>query len=486
MPSRLKVFLIQVTAGLCVSTSLFGAPGDEHYTLLSRSKAGALEVRLDESQRQWIKSRNQLTLGTSAPDYPPFDLTTSGQDYEGFTADYAGLLEKTTGLPVKVQRFDSRGAAIAALENGEVDLLGTANGFEAGNAGIALSIPYAVDQPVLVTREGETRSLTDGLAGLRLSMVYHYLPLAEVTALYPKAIITSYPSYQNAINAVAFDQADVFLGDTISTHYMINKGYLNNIRMANFGKHEAYGFSFAVNRNNSELLGIINTMIRAIPTSERESIAKRWSAGSDILLTDQKLQLTEREERWLAHHPIVRVVVNEAFAPLTFFDSNGNFRGVTADLLELIRLRTGLRFDIQHSRSDDEMIRQIKDNKADVIAPLLPSAQRQTQLNFTRPFLENSYVLLTRKAADSPTNLEQLQDKRLAIARGNPLMDYLRREFPRIRLIETPDTFSAVELLAEGQTEGAVSSLIIANYFISSRLFEHTLQISTTIGTEQA
>jgi two-component system sensor histidine kinase EvgS len=485
MPSRLKVFLIQVTAGLCVSTSLFGAPGNEHYTLLSRSKAGALEVRLDESQRQWLKRKNQLTLGTSAPDYPPFDLTTSGQDYEGFTADYAGLLEKTTGLPVKVQRFNSRGAAIAALENGEVDLLGTANGFEAGNADIALSIPYAVDQPVLVTREGEIRSLTEGLAGLRLSMVYHYLPLAEVTALYPKAIITSYPSYQNAINAVAFDQADVFLGDTISTHYMINKGYLNNIRMANFGKHEAFGFSFAVNRNNPELLGIINTMIRAIPTSERESIAKRWSAGSDILLTDQKLQLTDREERWLAHHPIVRVV-NEAFAPLTFFDSNGNFRGVTADLLELIRLRTGLRFDIQHSRSDDEMIKQIKDNKADVIAPLLPSAQRQTQLNFTRPFLENSYVLLTRKAADSPTNLEQLQDKRLAIARGNPLMDYLRREFPRIRLIETPDTFSAVELLAGGQAEGAVNSLIIANYFISSRLFEHRLQISTTIGTEQA
>jgi two-component system sensor histidine kinase EvgS len=42
-------------------------------------------------------------------------------------------------------------------------LLGTANGFEASNADIVLSMPYAVDQPVLVTREGETRSLTDGL-----------------------------------------------------------------------------------------------------------------------------------------------------------------------------------------------------------------------------------------------------------------------------------------------------------------------------------
>ena len=486
MPRRLKDYLILMTAGLCLSTALFAAQGSERYTLLSRSTAGHVEVQLDQSQRQWVDNKTELLLGTSAPDYPPFDLTISGRDYEGFTADYAGILGKVTGLPIKVQRFASRGAAIEALERGEVDLLGTANGFEAHNAEIVLSTPYAVDQPVLVTREGETRSLTDGLAGLRLSMVYHYLPLEEVKALYPKAIITSYPSYQNAINAVAFDQADVFLGDTISTHYMINKGYLNNIRMANFGKHEAHGFSFAVRKNNPELLGIINTMLMAIPTSERENIAKRWSAGSDILLTDHKLELSYSEERWLAQHPVVRVVANEALAPLTFFDNDGNFRGVAADLLELIRLRTGLRFDIQRSRNDSEMIQRINDNQADLIAALLPSAHRDTLLNFSRPYLQNSYVLLTRKGTDSPTNLAQLEGKRLAIAEGNPLMDYLRNEFPQIHLIETPDTFSAVEMLAEGRAEGTVNSLVIANYFISSQLFEHTLQISTTIGTEQA
>ena len=487
MPSRIKDYLTLMAAGLCLNTAVAAAQTvSENYTLMSRSMAGHQELQLDPSQRQWIEHKRELILGTSAPDYPPFDLTISGHDYEGFTADYAGILGKTTGLPIKVLRFASREAAIEALENGKIDLLGTANGFEAHNADIVLSNPYAVDQPVLVTREGETRSLTDGLAGLRLSMVYHYLPLEEVKAMYPGAIITSFPSYQNAINAVAFDQADVFLGDTISTHYMINKGYLNNIRMANFGKHEAHGFSFAVHKDNPQLLAIINAMLMAIPTSERDNIAKRWSAGSDMLLTDQKLQLTHNEERWLAQNPAVRVVVNEAFAPLTFFDSDGNFRGVTADLLELIRLRTGLRFDVRRSRSDEEMIEQIRDNKADVIAALLPSAQRETTLNFTRPYLQNSFVLLTRKAADSPASLAQLQDKRLAIAQGNPLVDYLRSEFPRIKLIETPDTFSAVELLAEGKAEGAVNSLVIANYFISSQLFEQTLQISTTIGTRQA
>ncbi|WP_395601261.1 transporter substrate-binding domain-containing protein [Pseudomonas sp. A1230] len=487
MPSRLKDYLIALSAGFFLSANVFAMQGGSpDYTLLSRSANESMPVAFEQSQRQWLQTRRELLLGTSAPDYPPFDMTVSGQDYEGLTADYAGIIGEATGMSIRIKRFPSREAAIRALVDGQIDLLGTANGYEAGNANLALSEPYANDQPVLVTREDESRTLTEGLAGLRLSMVYHYLPLHEVKALYPKALITCYPSYQNAINAVAFDQADVFLGDTISTHYMINKGYLNNVRMANFGKQEAHGFSFAVRRDNPQLLGVIDTVLKAVPRSERENIAKRWSAGSDLLLTDQKLQLTQREEAWRNRHPVVSVVVNEAYAPLTFFDGDGNFRGISADLLELIRLRTGLRFEIRRSRNDAEMIQQIDSHQADLIAALLPTAEREKTLNFSRPYLENSYVLLTRKSADSPTNLGQLKGKQLAIAKGNPMVEYLRSEYPRIQLVETADTFSAVSLLAEGHVDGAVNSLVIANYFISSQIFERALQITTTIGTGQA
>jgi len=73
---------------------------------------GHMEVQLDQSQRQWLTNKRELLLGTSAPDYPPFDLTSNGSDYEGYTADYAGILGKVTGLPVKVQRYASREDAI--------------------------------------------------------------------------------------------------------------------------------------------------------------------------------------------------------------------------------------------------------------------------------------------------------------------------------------------------------------------------------------
>ncbi|PQZ91798.1 MULTISPECIES: transporter substrate-binding domain-containing protein [Pseudomonas] len=488
MPRRIKDYLILLSACLCFSTAALAdhEAGPEHFTLLSRAGAVQLETHLNKAQRQWLQNKRELVLGTASPDYPPFDLTSSGRDYEGLTADYAGLLAKALALPVKVQRYPTREAAIRALEAGDIDLLGSSNGFEAANPNLVLSEPYAVDQPVLVTREGETRSLSEGLAGMRLALVYHYLPLAEVQKLYPKAIIKVYPSYQNALNAVAFEQADVFLGDTISTHYMINKGYLKNIRMANFGKHEAYGFSFALARQQQVLLNIVDTVLSAVPTLERDNIAKRWSAGSDILLTDQKLQLTQREERWLKEHPVVKVIVNETFAPLTFFDADGNFRGITADLLELVRLRTGLRFEVLRERDVNAMIAQIESGKGDMIGAIVPSAEREALLNFSRPYLENSYVMLTRKERQAPTSLEEMEGKRLAITQGSPLATFLRDSFPNIQLVETGDSFRSAELLVQGQVDGAVNTLVVANYLLSSQVLQDKVQITFSIGTMPA
>jgi len=445
-----------------------------------------MDVALDRTQWQWVRNKRELVLGTSAPDYPPFDMTLTGRDYEGFTADYAGILSRALDLPVRVLRYSSRDEAIDALLSGEVDVLGSANGYEAAGTDIRLSLPYAVDQPVLVTRTGETRSLNDGLDGLRLSMVYHYLPSEQISALYPKARLQTFPSFQSAINAVAFNQADVFLGDAISTHYLISKGYLNNVQMANFGQHEPNGFSFAVKADNTVLLDLINLILKGIPIEERIAISKRWGAGADLLLTDQKLQLTQREERWIAQHPTVRVVINDAYAPLTFIDANGNFRGVTADLLDLIKLRTGLRFEVSHAPSMRDMMNRLSQGQADLIGAMVPSDERENRFNFSRPYMDNAFVLVTRKETSSPSNLDQLEGKRVALTLASPVLDYLRQAHPRIYPVEVDNPAQALDLLAHGRVEGAVTSLFSAGYFISSRGLNDTLQMRVTVGREPA
>ncbi|MFP3802842.1 hypothetical protein, partial [Paraburkholderia sp. SIMBA_027] len=79
---------------------------------------------------------------------------------------------------------------------------------------------------------------------------------------------------------VAFGNADVYLGDAISTRYLINHNHLNNVRMADFSALEVNPFAFAVTRENTRLLPILDTALAVIPASEQMEILRRWSAGN--------------------------------------------------------------------------------------------------------------------------------------------------------------------------------------------------------------
>ena len=464
--------------GACVSKD----PG-QAYTLLSRASPPPAHPTLSPAQREWLTARKVLVLGTSAPDYPPFDIATRGNEYQGLTADYAGVIGNALGLPIRVQRFPSRAAAVAALKSGHIDMLGSANGYEASTQGLALSRPYAIDQPVLVTREDETRALDTGLDGMRLSMLYHYLPPEEINATYPQAELLTFESSTQALNAVAFEQADVFIGDTVSTHYLISRGHLPRLRMANFGKHEAVGFSFALREDDRMLLGLVDAALEAQSSNTRNDIFKRWSASSGSLLTDRKLQLSPREDRWLREHPVMRVVVNDTAAPLTFFDNNDRLRGIVADLLELIRLRTGLRFDIRRASGDGDMIEQLESGRADIIATHSTDTRRGNALQVSRPYLESAYVLVGRNGTDQPSSLKLLKGKRVAVPRDSSVAALLTARHPQIRQVATESAYYAMALLGSGAVDAAIATLIDANHMVAT---SSDLVIRSTVGTEPA
>jgi two-component system, NarL family, sensor histidine kinase EvgS len=453
------------------------------YTLLARSTAGPLSPRLTEQKRQWLQSRHALILGTSAPDYPPFDITGGGQVYQGLTAEYANLIGKALNLPVQVMRYPHRKAAVQALKRGEIDLLGSANGYEAATEGLALSRPYAIDQPVLVTREDEGRPVNGSLAGMRLGMLYHYLPQEKVQAAYPMAEVLAFGSSTQALNAVAFGQADVFIGDTISTHYQLNRGHLPRLRMANFGQHENVGFSFAMRAQDVQLQAVVNATLDLQPSAVRASIFKRWSAGGDLLLSDRKLQLTPEEEQWLASHPVMQVAIDETAAPLSYFDGNGHFRGITADLLDLIRLRTGLRFEVQRANGIADMLARLQNRRVNMIAALASDGINDKHLRLSRPYLESPNVLVTRTRDQQFGSLEQLDGHRIAISRYSNLGDLLATRYPQVGWIETESPYYSVALLNSGAVDAVITPLIDANHALAGNT---DLVIRNTLGSEPA
>ncbi|WP_150783894.1 transporter substrate-binding domain-containing protein [Pseudomonas fluorescens] len=454
-------------------------------TLLGRSSAEGHVVKLSETDSRWLRQKGRLVLAVSAPDYPPFDITTTGTDYEGLTADYAGLLQQLLHVEIDVQRYESREDAVRAIKQGTADLLGTANSYEAENTELRMSSAYAVDQPVLVTRTESSPPLDPDLTGKRLATLYHYLPEHNVQAFYPKASVQLFPSTLSAVGAVAFRQADVYLGDAISAHYLISKNYLNNVQLADFSRMESGRFAFAMTRDNQQLHRIVNKALAAVSTNEHMSILRRWGASGTSMPGTQSLQLSVAEQRWLDRHPRASVAMNENILPISFIDSDGKFRGISADVLDKISLRTGLQFDIRPARSIAEMLASLKTGEVDLVAGISPSIEREAELRFTRPFLTSPNVLVTRLGPNTPTTLDEMAGKTLAVTQGNSAGEFIRQHFPQIRLVNAPLTADAMDMVARGKADGAINSLIAARYMISRR-YRDQLRVTSTVGTDPA
>ncbi|PRB47796.1 hybrid sensor histidine kinase/response regulator [Pseudomonas sp. MYb2] len=472
---------------VCLWLSLIASSwaGDAPQVLqvLTRTGLANVQLRLDKQDRQWLRQHPVLRMGISGPDYPPFEITRNQQELEGLTADYADLLAQLLGVRIEVQRFANRDAVMAALKRGDLDLLGTSNSFEAADPAVILSRAYAEDQPMLVTRLEE--QLPSDLAGKRLAMVEDYLPLANVQGFYPYASVQRYPSAMDALGAVAFGADDVYLGDFISANYLINTNYRNDLQLAGPSGLDANSFAFALLRSDVRLKRIVDKVLAAIPMEHRQRIEQRWSVGLAEMAEQSRVQLSASEQAWLDQHPRVRVGAIDDFAPLTFFDADGRFSGLSAHLLSLISQRSGLNFEIVRGASLDRQIEQLKAGELDVLPVVTPSSEREIELQFTRAYLNNPFVLVSAITVQGPLHLDDLAGKRLAIYRGHPLRSYLLGRVPRLRLVEVKSPAEGMALIAKGQVDATVSSLLVARFLIA-RHYRERLRITGTVGDQPA
>lgn len=136
----------------------------------------------------------------------------------------------------------------------------------------------------------------------------------------------------------------------------------------------------------------------------------------------------------------MRVVVNGDFPPLSFFDVQGGFRGLSADVMDAISDRTGLKFDIIRARSLKDSLNAVHAGKADVVVGLTLDSVWPNGLMTTRSFLINSWVLVgleSQKAQGEP--------QVIALVDGHPLKAFLQERYPESRIVNVDSPQAGID-----------------------------------------
>ncbi|WP_259699339.1 ATP-binding protein, partial [Pseudomonas chlororaphis] len=420
-------------------------------------------------------SRGPLTIGVALPDYPPLGMLDVNR-FQGVTADYLALLFE---IPPKVRRFPSRQAALTALHNGEIDLVGGGSAMDAEDNGLLLTQAYEPNQAVLVTTE--RHPFDPQATGTRLGVFAGYRVEEKVSAVYPNSQILSFASPLRALEALSLGEVDGVIDDAVSAHYLININYLLDLHIENFAPVESRAFGFLVRASDTRLHAVIERALPSIRSRHSESILRNWSAGSSLRLTQQRVTLTPAENRWLDAHPEVPVTVHDSLGALGQLDNSGQVRGIGPDYLKLLSQRSGLTFRPVRAQNYAEMNAQITEGKTLMTSVTSADTDTEAYMDILLPYLRSSVVLMAGpKAArtqGSPFHsLNDLQGKRLASVPGYFVNQIIQQNYPDIRLQIYPNFLEAMRSVDDGRSDAFIGSDYTGR-FLSAQRFNNRLRV---------
>lgn len=450
-----------------------------------RTPVLAPKVAFDPNTRAWLDKRPTVRVAFWGSARQPLHMGYEPNVFEGVTADVLGLLQQTMGVPFEVQRYRSRAEALEGVARGEVDMLGL-NDVTQKDPLVVPSTPYLLNRQVIVRRINESHDAESDIARGRLAYFGKDTQQESLGKQYPNSKLIRYTNRLNGMAALAYDQIDALRTNAITAEFLISRFYRNKLAIAgNAASPNIADINFSVSVRSPELLSAINQSLAAFPVAGMLRITSRWGLSNNYVIAHRSLDLSPEQAAWIADHPKVRVLVAGSYAPLTFFDEQDRLQGLSADLLKVITRRTGLEFELVRSKGVVDMVEQLDQHQADLIAALSIGDFRLSPEQYTRPYLISPFVVVTRRAQADIRRLEELNGQKLALPMGNPLSVWADTRYPAIIKVPVESATRGLEMLMAGEVEGSVQTQFSANYFINYH-FQQDLHIASVFGPAPA
>ncbi len=177
-----------------------------------------------------------------------------------------------------------------------------------------------------------------------------------------------------------------------------------------------------------------------------------------LLNADDKknnLNLTQEEQLFIKNN-IIRVGV-EQWKPAIYSNTGSDIDGVTGDFLKEIIKNTGLQVKIIN---DDwsNIIAGLKNKTIDLIPATYYTKEREKFGLYGDPYFKIKDFIYIKKNNTTIQSLKDVEDKLLAITKGNGRIADIKKAFPKIKFAFTKDYNEAITLLLNNEVDAIYDS----------------------------
>lgn len=182
----------------------------------------------------------------------------------------------------------------------------------------------------------------------------------------------------------------------------------------------------------------------------------------------------------------LRLAVERNYPPFVFVTGQQPAQGLSIDVLQQLQHSTGLRIQPQTAAALPHLLADLREGRADLITSLSPTPERAAFLEFTRPYLLVPAVLVLRRdraPGNASAALKALQGRAVAVGQGYAVEAAMRKAYPQVAWQTVSDDTQALQGVASGQFEAAVTDAASAAYIMQT-LGLHGLRSAGRVGFE--
>ncbi|MGU3414167.1 response regulator [Enterobacteriaceae bacterium C34A] len=431
--------------------------------LSANHRFAPVPVYISPDDKLWLKQKKTVRVAVYPSGLSPLMQDTLSGRYRGMNADYLALIERSLNTHIEVMKYAGEQDALAALRSGTVDTVLTGLVAQSQSYGdIATSVPLVRSWPNLVTKLTNVMEPLHSAQSVRLARVNHYPDDAFIRAAFPNAEIIEFRGYQPALTSVANGQNALFLGDSLTTGVWLSQEFSLELSTVKYWPTPQKVSLFLFSPGQHRLRDIMNNILAAIDENVHIQVAQSMLDKGNLSFLNEALNLNPQEKQWLAKNQTLRVIVNPWFAPYTMVDSNQETRGVVGDILNLISLQTGIKYETVTVKSNEEMVGEMKKGGWHIVQAATYDLGRVDNIAYTHPFITTRFVTVVRNDTQQDPLLRE--GATIAISADHALVASLMHKHPTIHWRMVENSSVAINLVATGKVDAAVSNQLTARY----------------------
>jgi len=433
----------------------------ENTSNTSSSQSSTSQLQLSEQEKAWIKEHPVLRVAPD-PDFPPMEFLDELGNYRGLVADYMRLVAERLGLKLEVVRKDDWIQAVEALDKGEADIIGANAPSDESRQKYLFSNEYFAFHDAILTHEDVKGSTTiDSLAGKKVLVVEGSPEVEVLKDQYPQIEAVEVESILDGALKLASKEYDYFFAYLPTASYMLQEYGLTGVRVALL-VGEPFPAAVMLRKDSETLRKLIDKALASISATENREVKSRWisrafSGKASAEPAQNAVPLTVEEKAWIEKHQ-VKVGV-EDWPPIYFMQKDGYAGGVTAGLLELIRQRTGLRYQFVFDKWDP-LLKALRNKEIDLLPATYFTDERATYGLYSEPYfpIRQSIYVRDNNAAKS---IQDLTNGRIAVVKGYGTIPLLKKAFPNVTVVETVDLNASIGAVLSGEVDALLEAQLV-------------------------